>query len=270
MHTCWQALRSSLLRFVSTPMAHWHFNDMKQTQRELRRFGDAVELLDYLHCTEDDDLEAKDRVLGQLVTLVQGGGRGRPLGTSLLWLALWPGLDAVYRRAARYFTGTPEELLSELGLHFTASIHRADLGRIRRLAATLVYNVEREILTAQQRLWAEAERYQRLLERQQVKAGDSAAGDPELATRGISEFGLPPGLSTEEESAAIRRVLTLLVGGDADILVHAVIFGESQREIGERLGLTHAATRKRYQRAMARVDRVFRADELQAAKAPRG
>jgi DNA-directed RNA polymerase specialized sigma24 family protein len=267
MHTCWQALRSSLLRFVSTPMAHWHFNDMKRTQHELRRFGDAVELLGYFHCTEDDDLEAKDRVLGQLVTLVQTGGRGRPLGTSLLWLTLWPGLDAVYRRAARYFAGTPEELLSEMGARFTAAVHRADLARIHRLAATLVYNVERDILVGQQRVWAEGERSRRLAEGYCARQGLLAFWMQEAATRSISEFGLPPGLSVEEESDALRQVLTKLVGSDADIVVDVVIRGESQREVGERLGLTHAAARKRYQRALARVGRAFRAGELPAAGA---
>jgi hypothetical protein len=42
------------------------------------------------------DLDEKDRVLGTLVTLVQRREH-HELAAALLWLGLWPGLDAVDR-----------------------------------------------------------------------------------------------------------------------------------------------------------------------------
>lgn len=60
------------------------------------------------------------------------------------------------------------------------------------------------------------------------------------------------GRSEPQEIAAIRARLLPIVGEDVD-LVLAVVLGESQREAGERLGLTHDVARKRYQRALDRI-----------------
>ena len=49
-----------------------------------------------------------------------------------------------------------------------------------------------------------------------------------------------------------------IVGDDAKLVIGAAIYGESQREVGERLGLTHEAARKRYQRAVARIRECFK------------
>lgn len=44
-----------------------------------------------------------------------------------------------------------------------------------------------------------------------------------------------------------------MIGDDADLVVAVVIVGESQREAAGRLGISHDAARKRYQRSMVRL-----------------
>ncbi len=243
-------------------MAHQQFDDARHSRRALRRFHDALALLDFLHGSEDGERDTKDCVLADLIRMAQSPSSSRMLGTHLLWLALWPGLDALYRRLQRRFTDKPEELVSEIGARFTAALHRADLSRIHRPAATLVCNVERDILRGKKQRWAEQEHHVSLQEGHGSHGNSDLAPRAEPATRGLSELGLPPGLSADEESAALRRVLTGLIGAEADLIVDTVILGESQRELGERLGLTHEAARKRCQRALAHVRRQFRGTTL--------
>ena len=51
----------------------------------------------------------------------------------------------------------------------------------------------------------------------------------------------------------VRTNLEQLVGGDAGIVIAVVVMGEGQSEIAVRLGLSHDAVRKRYQRALHRL-----------------
>ena len=62
-------------------------------------------------------------------------------------------------------------------------------------------------------------------------------------------------MDPEDQLAAIRDFVAEVVGHDADLVIGAAIYGVSQRELAERLGLTHEAARKRFQRALARLRR---------------
>jgi DNA-directed RNA polymerase specialized sigma24 family protein len=73
----------------------------------------------------------------------------------------------------------------------------------------------------------------------------------------VSELGLPPRLDPEDDVETLRDLLIGIVGGDADIVLGATVYGLSQREVAERLGLSHEVTRKRYQRAIDRIRRHF-------------
>ena len=103
------------------------------------------------------DLDEKDRLLGVLVTLVQRREH-HELVSGLLWLGLWPGLDAVYRRRQRNFRGQPEELIAELADAFTGIIERLDLEVVHRVAATLVRSTARDLIDRRRRVWADADR----------------------------------------------------------------------------------------------------------------
>jgi hypothetical protein len=91
----------------------------------LARFDEPFELVEYL-ASKGGDLDEKDRLLGTLVTLVQRREH-HELVSALLWLGLWPGLDAVYRRRQRNFRDSPTSSIAELADVFTGIIERLDL-----------------------------------------------------------------------------------------------------------------------------------------------
>ncbi len=255
MRTTWEALHRSLVRSTESLNAHRIFEEIKESKPDLARFDAPTSLLDLLH-GEDGDLDEKDLVLRALVELAQGRGEAADLARDLLWLGLWPGLDAIYRRHLRHFRDRPEELVSEVGARFTDAVARVDLGRIRRVAATLVRNTEREVRAGEKRAWDAAARRSELPEGDELADGDhlSHARLPRRPT-GVSDLGLPPGMDPEDQLAAIRAFVAEVVGDDADLVIGAAVYGVSQRELAERLGLTHEAARKRFQRALARLRR---------------
>ncbi len=130
------------MQSVETITSKRDFDIVRQSSPLLQRFADHYALLDYLN-TPAGDLDDKDDLLASLVAEAQRFGPSGRVATYLLWLALWPGLDALYRRLSRYFVKAPEELVSEISDRFTTVIHRFDGSRVRRVAATILRNTER-------------------------------------------------------------------------------------------------------------------------------
>lgn len=259
MRESWEALKQSLVRLVGTLGAKSQFEEMKKRRRSLRRFSDAGALLAYLN-NVDGDRDEKDAIYAALVEATQARGDDAELALALTWLGLWPGLDALYRRRLRDFIKEPEALVSEIGARFTAMVHAADLSRIRRVAATLVLNVGRDVREELKRTWAEQARRADLPRDEDDDEDDEPAADrraarlsPLLQTRGMSELGQPPRLDPDEDVEALRALLVDIVGDDADLVLGATVYGLSQREVGEHLGLSHDAARKRFQRAIERI-----------------
>lgn len=164
---------------------------------------------------------------------------------ALAWLGLWPALDAIFRRRLRHFREAPEELVSEIASCFTSQVQRADLSQISRVAATLTRNTERDVREGRRAAWAEQARSADL-------PGDRELGDP-VPPPELSELGLPADLDPDEKVAAIHALLVPIVGDDADLVIGAAIYGDSQHELADKLGITHEAARKRFQRALARL-----------------
>jgi RNA polymerase sigma-70 factor (ECF subfamily) len=239
---------------------------MRRRERALRRFADAGALLAYLH-DAGGDRDEKDGIYAVLIDAARAPGPDVEVALALVWLGLWPGLDAIYRRRLRDFIAKPskpEELVSEIGARFTALVRGADLGRINRVAATLVLNVERDVYEALKRRWADEARRADLPrddddddDEEETCGRREARTSPLLRTRDVSELGQPPRLDPEEDVEALRDLLIGIVGRDADIVLGATVYGLSQREVAERLGLSHEVTRKRYQRAIDRIRRHF-------------
>lgn len=71
-----------------------------------------------------------------------------------------------------------------------------------------------------------------------------------------SRLGVPAGLDVEEQIEWLRTWLSTRVK-DADLLVASAIEDENQREMAERVGLTHEVVRKRLQRARDRTREVL-------------
>ena len=247
MRAGWEALHTSLVRSVRSLTADKNFNTLKKIEPGLQRFTGPIGLLDFL-TSKGGNLDDKDNIYRVLVTVAQRGSTESELATSLLWLGLWPGLDAVFRRALGFYFAAPEELVSDIGDRFTYSIHRADLTRIRRVAATLTRNTERDVRNG--RL---DERDEQARRAEMPSEDCSVLADTHPEADSASTLGLVQGLPLAREIAAIRDWLTPIVGADADLVIGAAIYGEHQSELGERLGITHAAARKRFQRAIKRI-----------------
>jgi hypothetical protein len=256
MRRTWEALHESLARWADSLDAHRAFRKERQRQVELEPFEDPSALIDFL-TSKDGDLDQKDQIYAALVMTTQRQGDGSELASTLLWLGLWPALDATYRRLLRrYFHEDPEALVSEIGARFTQVIHNANLNRINRVAATLSLNVQRDILDALKRQWADealsaplpSDEYEEN-EEPHPRGGDLKLARPHLQTRGVSELGLPPRLDVEKEIQALRALIAELMGDDddadtaTDLVIGVAVFDENQRELSERLGISHDAAR---------------------------
>ncbi|MCA2980994.1 MAG: sigma-70 family RNA polymerase sigma factor [Myxococcaceae bacterium] len=259
MRARWEALHSSLSASARGLQFNLSFLEAKKLHPLLTDFSDPGRVVAWLH-TKDGDLDAKDRLLSLLVALAQRGEH-RELATTLLWLGLWPGLDGVYRRRLKHFESQPDELVAELTGAFIALIARLNLATVTRVAATLIRSTERDLMNGRKRLWAEAQRIQ-----EELVAPE--AFDDYLLSSSVkhlpvdhwcststteSVLGLSPANSDEGEASALREWLEPVVGDDADLLIAVLVLEESQREAGARLGLSHDAARKRFQRALCRV-----------------
>lgn len=231
---------------MCTLPASSQFRAIRDGRHELGRFSDQHALLDFLHARHGDPDE-KNAILEALVNEAQDCGAAAQHAVTLLWLGLWPGLDGVYRRLSRHFRQAPDELVSTISEQFTSAVHQADLSRIRRLAATLLLNVERDIRYGLRRTRAEQSRQIRLPEREGLDALIHGR-----ACR-ISHLCLPPEASADDEARLIHKSLARLLGMDADLVVAVVIFGDRQCEAADRLGISHDAARKRYQRAIQKI-----------------
>jgi len=231
MRASWEALKRSLQRTVD--LASTTFDDMKKQQVRLRRFADAAALLAHLN-DPGGDLDEKDAIYADLVSTLQVRGTGAELATALVWLGLWPGLDRIFRRRRRDFAAEPEVLVSVISARFMDVIHKADLGKIHRVAASLVLNLDRDVRDALKRRWLEDGR--------RADLPDDEASDDE-----------PARLEPDEDIRALHARLVEVVGDDADLVIGCLIYDESQRDMAERLGLSHEAARKRLQRATAKI-----------------
>lgn len=254
MRALWPSLHANFVRSLEPLTVKMQFDALRLARPELRGFVDPSALLDHLHDLSGD-LDQKDRILAGLVTASQGAGPGREVAVILLWLALWPGLDALYRRLWRHFAAAPDDLVSEISDRFTAGIHRLDCGRVRRIAATLLMNTERDIRADLRKRWAEAARRDELPD-EGARINRAARAIPPTGWRD-SAFGLPLGADTDASALTIRIALAAMIGNDADLVVAVVILGEGQREAASRLGISHDAARKRYQRSIDRLRRIM-------------
>lgn len=236
----WEIVRAALVSTITTLDAERDFRRSRESETALRRFESPSGLVFYL-TSPGGDLGEKDRVYSALVAVVQSRVDRAEVATAILWLGLWPALDAIYRRKLRFFNRSPDELVSALCEHFAAAIGSADLARIRRLAATLTMNTERRLVDDLKRRWKAEARHADLPD------DDRLARQREVTPEFLGACSEP------QETAELRARLILIVGPRDVDLVLAVSQGESQRAAAERLGLTHDVARKRYQRALDRI-----------------
>lgn len=245
MRASWTQIRAAMKQAIERRESKREFQKLRRHHPELSPFPCAAQLVAHLH-DPAGDRDGKDAIYGALVRAAQEGAQ---VAVLVLWLGLWPGLNGVFIRQRRRKTGPAYEVVSNLADAFTSLVRGLRPGRVRRVAGTLVRSAERT-------LWGEFGRAQReSARRRPMPKRDRPAQIPEEPEP--SRLGLTGCETEDEELAAIRRELVSVVGADADLVIGAAIYGESQRELGARLGLSHAAARKRYQRSLTRLRRHF-------------
>ncbi len=231
MSIAWHEIRDHLMLSSSTLNFQRNFEALRRTSKPLAHFADPAALLDTLHVSGRGPVE-KNRMLVALVGAAQSGDATSDCALTLMLLALWPGLDAVRRRSIWRRIGTGDEVASEILARASEAIRGLDLQRVNWIAATILRNIERDLIRTRQR----EDRHQSLR---------SETDPDEIPTDGQA--------SANASSALLRRDLVRIVGKDSDLVIRAAVDGFSQTEVASELGLSEAATRKRYQRATRRL-----------------
>ncbi|SET63282.1 RNA polymerase sigma factor [Paracoccus homiensis] len=232
MSFAWHEIRDHLMHSSTNLHFQRSFDAVRRAQTALAPFRDPAALLDGLHRTPGDPAR-KNVILSALVGAAQGDGPASDCALTLLLLALWPGLDAIRRRSLWRRLGSADEVASDVLARTTEAVRGLDLGRVNWIAATVLRNVERDMIRVRQRDQA----------REQLASG---ADPDEVADSGDSGIGA-------DGYARLNGAVRKLLGDDALLVIRVAIEGFSQAEAGAELGLTEAAARKRYQRAMRRL-----------------
>jgi hypothetical protein len=251
MRAGWESVRTALVSTITTLDAEQDFRKYREPETALRRFESPSALVSYL-TSPSGDLDKKDEILRALLHAVQGRANWSELAMSLLWLGLWPALDHVYRRRRHLFSSEADDPVSAIGSCFTAAVQSADDLRIEQLAATLKQNTDRRLMDELRREWNHAKR-----EKPYEDDRLQAAADRAQERAGLD---VPPQASEALTLAELRARLLPVVGEDTDLLIAVLVQGENQREAAGRLGIGHAAARKRYQRALRQAGSLFRTD----------
>ena len=231
MRSLWLSLHERLVHSTEDLTFQRQFQTLARSNPALAPFADPGALLVLLHGRAAGP-EEKNRILAALVAEAQTGVSSGETAQTILWLALWPGLDAVHRRLSRFYRQAPEDLVSEIASRFTAGIARLDRSRVRRVAATLIRNVERDT---------------------RAQPGPVPAEEPTEEAAPLSVLGLPDGVDADLAMGLLGERLRASIGDDAHIVLAIAVAGETSDEVAARLGMTASAVRKRYRRALARL-----------------
>jgi RNA polymerase sigma-70 factor (ECF subfamily) len=231
MSLSWHGIRDHLMRTSSTFIFQRSFGTIRREHQPVARFRDPAALLDTLH-RRDGDAEQKNRILGSLVRTAQAGRPAAECAITLMLLALWPGLDAIQRRSSRRKPGTSDEVASEILARATEAIVGLDLHKVSRIAATVVMNVERD-----------------MLRERKCEAGRQKA----IVNADVNQIASVPDADDHPICPGMHGDLVQLIGADATLVMRVAVEGYSQIEAAAEMGLSEAAARKRYQRAKQRL-----------------
>lgn len=235
MSIAWHKIRDHLMLSSSTLNFQRNFEALRRTSEPLAHFSDPAALLDTLHVGARAP-DQKNQLLVALVGAAQSGGAVSDCALTLMLLALWPGLDAVRRRSIWRGVDAGDDVASEILARASEAIRGLDLQRVNWIAATILRNIERDLIRTRQR----EDRHQCLR---------SETDPDEIPTDGQALANASPALLHDD--------LVRIIGTDADLVIRVAVDGFSQAEVATELGLSEAATRKRYQRATRRLRDVL-------------
>ena len=213
------------------------------------------------------DPDRQDALLAGLIRLVQRGGRGARIADAILWIAFRPALDGIFRFWVKWFARDEVEyLVSHVAAVFVRQIHEADLSGIHRVAGTIKDNVERDVMRLVTRAWKDGRRWTDLPDDDRTDGRDAAIPadrfqhEPEWRE---SLFGMPTGLTTDQQITFLRARMAELVGrDDANMVVDAAVEGENQREMAEATGRNYDDLRYACRKARKVAKDLIEADPM--------
>ncbi len=247
MPSPWGTLHGYLKRSVSTSQSRREFDQVRSRRPSLLSFADPWAVVTYAR-DQAGHLDEKDAIYADLVREAQTAPSDR-LALHIIWLGLWPGLDGIFQCFVPGYGGRRDELVNTIVVGLEHAVRRVDLSKTSRLASTLVENCRRHV-----RRGRFAERWFAAPLPDGDEVADPATGDNDSERDDVVAFlaMLPPIANGIDTMASIRAWLEIVIGRDADLVV-GVLEGVDQHEMAKRLGLTHEAARKRYQRALKRL-----------------
>lgn len=234
MRASWSALHASLCRHLNRSSSEVAFRMMRRTHPELAEFGSIAALMENQHAPAGD-LAAKYGVIRALVYAAQSEHEYRSTAQVMVIIALWPGLDAVFWRLARGFPASRDDLATEILSRLGEAILTLDLEKVTAVTATLLRSLERDI------------RRDLIVDR---VIGQASRPIDDPSVEAVVDVMVAPE-SADDQVLADR--LSGLRPDDAHLLHRVFILGETQEEAGQSLGLSQAAARKRYQRALGKL-----------------
>ena len=240
MSLAWNAIHDNLLHSSRTLTFQRSFDLIRQKGPALAPFRDPAALLDALHRPSADPDE-KNLWLKALAQEAHGLGTRSDAALTMLLLALWPGLDAIRRRSLGRRLGTPSDVAADVLGRASEALRGLDLSRVNRVAATVLQNIQRDMVRACR---SDADRQRVTSSTLPEDLPDDGAPDGEFLT---------PTLLVAD--------LERLVGADAQLVVRVAVEGFSQTEVAGEFGLTEEATRKRYQRAVQRLRKALQEND---------
>lgn len=236
MSLAWHAIYDHLFHSSTTLTFHRHFDLFRQNEASIAPFRDPAALLDALH-SKSGRADDKSECLKALAREAVRSGPASDTALTLLLLALWPGLDAIRRRAMRRRLGSEPDVASDILARATEVLRGLELSQVNWVAATTLMNVERDMLRGCRS------------ETGRQRATSSTLPDdiPDERELGGSQLS----------SALLHADLGRIVGADATLVIRVAVEGFTQAEVAAEFGLSGEAARKRYQRAVSRLRKAL-------------
>ena len=235
MRASWTALHLEMVRYCNRLSSERAFGLIRGRLPALGALGSIADLIQHQQ-TPGGDPVRRNGVLRALIIEAQADGPSAELASTVLILALWPGLDAVRFRLCRDFPGSRAEIGSDILAQIAIGVRRLDLEAVNRIAATLVMNVERDIR-------------RKIVGDRDIARAEVSITSPKGSVALVVSLPDDPSVPLSDLRAALEELL----GRDADFFLRIIVLGETQQEAGRALGLTHEAARKRHQRGMTKL-----------------
>ncbi len=260
----WLGIRDRLLQSTRSRSAFLQFERLQDQSAALRAHEDPTTLLEWLRDEGDGSRrDEKDILLRDLLQHARTADEVAPCAWTLLFLSFWGPLTQLFGKVV---CEAGDSAVGEILDAFNDLVVGLDLSTTNRIAAALTRGTRRDVFRHRRRDRAQAIRTSPL------PSEDFEGGIrfPDLLTEPPLDFCAEPpdgaeAIDDDQELLALREELVATVGDDADLVMGAAIYGVNQRVMAERMGISHAAARKRYQRTLKRLEHRF----IKARRRPR-